>query len=82
MIKEIKCLVFDTTASNSGCLMGEAIRLQNLLKVSIFYLACRHHVGELLVKNPWYEVMKVDLGPENAMFRKFIEIWSDIDKEA
>ena len=25
---------------------------------------------------------EVDLGPENAMFRKFHEIWSDIDKEA
>jgi len=82
LIKEIKCLVFDTTASNSGYLQGAAIRLQNLLKVPIFYLACRHHVGELLVKNPWYAVMKVDLGPENAMFRKFNEIWSDIDKEA
>ena len=74
--------MFDTTATNSGCLQGEAIRLQNLLKVPIFYLACRYHVGELLVKNPQYEVMKVDLGLENAMFRKFNEIWSDIDKEA
>ena len=26
--------------------------------------------------------MKVDLDPENAMFRKFNEFWSDIDKEA
>lgn len=26
--------------------------------------------------------MKVDLGLENAMFRKFNEIWSDIEKEA
>ena len=34
--------------------------------------------------NLWYAyaVMKVDLGLENAMFRKFNEIWSDIEKEA
>ena len=38
----------------------------------------------MLERNLWYAyaVMKVDLGPENAMFRKFNEIWSDIDKEA
>ena len=73
--------MLDTTASNSDYLQGAAVRLQNLFKLQIFYLACRHHVGKLLVKKPWYEVMKVDLGPENAMFRKFNEILSDIGKE-
>ena len=44
LIKEIKCLVFDTTASNSGYLQGAAIRLQNLLKVPVFYLVSCHYV--------------------------------------
>ena len=82
IVKEIKCLVFDTTASNTGHLSGAAIRLQKLLNVPIFYIACRHHVAELMVKNPWYSIMKIDLGPENAMFKKFSDNWNDIDKEA
>ena len=48
---------FDTTASNTGHWSGSAIRLNQFLDRPVLYLACRHHVFDLLAKNTFHKVM-------------------------
>ena len=61
-------LVFDTTASNSGVEQGACTRVDEWLGRPVLWLACRHHVGELIAKASWYELVEEDLGPDNAFF--------------
>ena len=44
----IRGLVFDTTASNSGCKQGACKRMEAWLERPVFYLGCRHQVAELV----------------------------------
>ena len=75
----IAALCFDTTSSNTGQLRGSAIRLQHLLQRPLLYFGCRHHIGELLAKGPWYELFKADPSPDNQMFKRLKDIWSEVD---
>ena len=49
----ISGLVFDTTASNSGIHRGAAKLLEEMLGNKVFYLACRHHILEVLIGAVW-----------------------------
>ena len=40
---------FDTTAANTGLYKGACTILQQLIKIQILWMACRHHVLELVV---------------------------------
>ena len=78
---EVKAIVFDTTASNSGWKSGAAKLLENLLNRKVFYNACRHHIYELVVKVAWISIFgKATTGPENQLFNQFKSKWSNIDK--
>ena len=79
---KIVALVFDTTASNSGHLRGAAVRLQALLKLPLLFLGCRHHVGELLAKNPWHKIFGKDPAPDVKMFVNIKKVWPKVDTEA
>ena len=72
--------VFDTTASNTGCVRGAATRLETLLKKPIMWLACRHHVGELHVK--WtYLACRGDeyiKSPENKLYKRLHDEWEQL----
>ena len=41
---------FDTTSSNSGINSGSCVLLQQLLNRQLLWLACRHHIPELILK--------------------------------
>ena len=51
--RDTKALVFDTTSANSGWKSGAAVLLEERLHTKVFYLACRHHVYELIIKAVW-----------------------------
>ena len=46
----------------------------------ILYLACRHHIMELIAKKPFYAVVGYDPSPDILMFKRLKEIWNSIDK--
>ena len=77
--KSIRGLVFDTTASNSGVKQGACTRMEDWLGRPVLWLACRHHVGELIAKASWYELFEEDLGPDNAFFVKFKNDWPNLN---
>ena len=68
-----------TTASNTGKDKGAMVRLIRLVKRALLFLACRHHISELLVKNPWEASFGKSPAPDVRMFVKFKEHWPEVD---
>ena len=65
--KNIRALVFDTTASNTDLIQGAAARLErDQLKCKMCRLGCRHHTHELILKPVW----KLLFG-DNEEFKNF-----------
>lgn len=77
----VAALVFDTTASNSGVHKGAAKLIEERLGRKLLYLACRHHILEVIVGSVWKLLFGAILGPENKLFAQFKQAWKDIDKE-
>ena len=67
-------MVFDTTSVNSGKDNGVCTKLQQRLQKKLLWCACRHHIGEIIIKHVW-DALKIETssGPEIALFRKFRE---------
>ena len=79
-VKEnVVALVFDTTSSNTGVRQGATVRLQNALGRPVFFLGCRHHISELIVKACWYSIFEADLSPDCKFFAHIKEVWSTLD---
>ena len=77
--KSVYGMVFDTTNSNSGRLNGVCICLERKLKRPLLWLACRHHVGETLIRNVWKGCnIETSAAPSTLLFKKFHDIWDDI----
>ena len=77
--KNIVSLVYDTTASNSGVHRGATVRLQKALGRPVFFLACRHHMTELVVKACWYCLFEADLSPDCKFFADIKEEWDSLN---
>ena len=75
----IVAVVFDTTASNTGRHRGATVRLQKFLERPVFFLACRHHVSELIAKACWYCIFEADLTPDCKFFLEIKKDWDTID---
>ena len=47
---KITALLFDTMATNTGMIRGACIRIEKDLGRDLLWLACRHHVCEVVLK--------------------------------
>ena len=62
-------MVFDTTSSNTGALTAGCISIQMSLDRELFWLACRHHVGEVVLTHVWNSLkVEVSKSPEIQLF--------------
>lgn len=73
-------LSFDTTAANSGILTGACIRIEAFLGHSFLWLACRHHIHEIVLKHVFEQCCGPSCGPEILVIKKFQEQWKSIDR--
>ena len=71
---------FDTTSANTGIHKGNCVLLQNLLQRLLLWLACRHHVLELVLAAAFIELFGVTTGPKVTLFKTLKESWESIDK--
>ena len=55
--------------------------IEKLLNRPLLWLACRHHIPELLLKAAWQALFGLDLEPSYAEFRQFQKSWDKIDKD-
>jgi hypothetical protein len=78
----VNALCFDTTASNTGHRAGTCSFIEQKLGKSLLFLACRHHVMELVVRAAFEKTsIGVLTGPEILLFKRFREKWQFIDRD-
>lgn len=81
LLEKVQAFVFDTTASNTGRLSGACILLEQSLEREILFLACRHHIFELVLQGVFLEVKLYPMtGPDILLFKRFQHAWENIDK--
>ena len=73
---------FDTTASNTGVHKAACTILQDLLGRQLLWLACRHHLLELVLKATFQELFGDTTRPEESFFKFLKPQWSTLDLSA
>ncbi|KAG5887469.1 hypothetical protein JTB14_017324 [Gonioctena quinquepunctata] len=76
----IKAMCFDTCAANTGVDKGTCVRLEKMLKRPLLYLACRHHMYELILRSVVEVVWPGVNSPNVAIFVRFQNFWKNIDQ--
>ncbi|KAG5890693.1 hypothetical protein JTB14_011659 [Gonioctena quinquepunctata] len=76
----IKAMCFDTCAANTGVDEGTCVRLEKMLKRPLLYLACRHHMYELILRSVVEVVWPGVNSPNVAIFVRFQNFWKTIDQ--
>lgn len=71
---------FDTTAANTGKISGTCILLQDLLKKNLLFMACRHHINEIILEKAFEMTYGPSSGPEITIFKRFQKSWSGISQ--
>ena len=72
---------FDTTSSNTGHLTAAVITLQIKLGRPILWLACRHHVAEVILTHVFTELgIETAHSPNIALFHRYRDIWPHLQK--
>lgn len=73
-------MCFDTTASNTGRIKGACALLEKALDKDLLYLACRHHMLEVVLRAVFDVKMGSTTGPQPEIFKRFQTFWSKIDQ--
>lgn len=79
--KDVQGLCFDTTASNTGLNMGACTLIENSLKKDLIWIACRHHVFEVILSDVFKSLFGSSGGPDVNLFKRFQKKWPEIDQE-
>ena len=80
-LKSCVCsMCFDTTSTNTGWIKGACVLIEKGLSRPLLWLACRHHIPELLLKAAWYQLFGEDMAPTFKEFENFGKAWDDMDK--
>lgn len=79
---QVCALCFDTTASNTGRHAGACALIEQRLDKDLLFLACRHHVMELVVGAAFEKTaVGTSTGPEILIFKRFKEQWLFVDQD-
>lgn len=71
-------MCFDTTASNTGRKNGTCQLLEVELDRSLLWLACRHHMHEILLSDVFTVCFGPSTGPEILFCKRFREEWDTL----
>src|SRR6478609_12047720 len=80
LIDRVSAMCFDTTSSNTGRVNGACVLLEQKLGKDLLYLACRHHMLELVLAAVFNDCMGVTSGPDVAIFKRFQQAWQFINQ--
>ncbi|KAG0706300.1 hypothetical protein GWK47_024337 [Chionoecetes opilio] len=73
-------MAFDTTAANTGMVQGACIRIERALEKPLVWLACRHHILEVVLKDVFETCMGPSSGPNIALFKRLQNNWPIVDQ--
>lgn len=77
---QIKAMGFDTTSVNTGRLNGACILLEQKFQKDLLWLACRHHMLEIMLEAVVINSLGPSKGPEITLFKRFQTNWPYIDQ--
>jgi len=80
--ERIAAICFDTTSSNTGIHVGACTLLEQELGKSVLYLACRHHVHEIVLSHVYKTCFGTSSGPEIKLFERFRNEWSKFQHDS
>ena len=60
---------------------GAGTLIEQRLDRAVLYLACRHHVLELVAEKAFVECMGPTSGPDVPLFKRFKDRWASLDLE-
>ncbi|XP_050549011.1 uncharacterized protein LOC126910464 [Daktulosphaira vitifoliae] len=79
----VRGLCFDTTSSNTGLNLGACSLIEKAIASDkeLVWIACRHHIFEVLLSTVFKEVFGPSGGPHVNLFKRFQKQWLGIDKQ-
>lgn len=77
---KVKCLCFDTTAVNTGLRNGACVLLEQKMEKDMIWLACRHHIMEIMLEAIVSQSFGQSSGPDIQLFKRFKTNWDKIDQ--
>lgn len=81
LVEKVQAMSFDTTAVNTGRNNGVCIRLENMLGRELLWLACRHHVMELVLAKAFSLCFGPSSSPDIPLFKRFKPSWLNLTHE-
>lgn len=78
--QQIRGLLFDTTASNTGLKKGACSFLEFSLGQDLAWVACRHHVMELVLASVFRVLFGPTGGPDILIFKRFQQAWPHLNQ--
>ncbi|GBP08757.1 hypothetical protein EVAR_69905_1 [Eumeta japonica] len=77
---KVKCMCFDTTAVNLGLRNGACILMEQKMEKDMLWLACCHHILEIVLEAAVSTALGPSSGPDILFFKIFKNYWSNIDQ--
>lgn len=74
-------MCFDTTASNTGRRNGACVLLEQKMDNDMLWLACRHHILEIVLESVVSISLPTSSGPDIQLFKRFKANWQKLDKK-
>ena len=71
LLNQVKCMCFDTTASNTGRKNGACVSLEHKMDKDMLWLACRHHILEIVLESVVSTSLPASSGPNIQIFKRF-----------
>ena len=78
LVENVKALSFGTTASNSGICAGATVLIEQKIEKTLLYLACRHHIFEVVLRDVFNSLVGPSTGPDILLFKRFQGAWPSI----
>ena len=78
---QVRGLVFNTTASNTGINAGACTLIEKALGRELVWVACRHHGMEIVLSSVFTALLGDTTGPCVEVFKRFQSLWHVINKE-
>lgn len=84
LLDTVQAVCTDTEASNTGNKNGSVVILEELLDRTLLYLACKHHMYELVLKAVFVEKCMggQTKNPKVEMFERLKDKWNDFDLDS
>lgn len=80
--KKVVGMCFDTTSVNTGLKNGACVLIEHLVEGELLWLACRHHVLEIVLSKVFTFCFGPSSSPDIPIFKRFKAAWQYIRQDS